>query len=129
MCQCNLWPKWLAEAPEGVVTSVDWLRCYDFTHITKESGSTSACPYWKPGLDEGRQRAFFPGVVNDLFKIMNSNHTEQFVIEVNSTGLVATEGYQCVCLLDVNGPPCHRDSEDKQRDFQKWRTLQDPNNR
>jgi hypothetical protein len=110
---------------------VDWLPCHDFSKISKEDGQTILCSYWKPGLKEGRERAFYPGVFHDLFKTTNPDQTEQYIVAVNSPAFISTEGFHYASLLDVNGPPCTRHGEDRQVAvaFQKRWSTEDPNNR
>jgi hypothetical protein len=78
-------------------------------------------------LDEGRKREFYPGVVNDFLSITNPDETEQFVIQINPAGLIETEGYHYVSLVDINAAPHHKPGENKERAFQHWRVRQDPN--
>jgi hypothetical protein len=87
--------------------------------------------FGKKGLNGGKERAFYPGVVHDLYKVRNPDQAEHYIIAINSPAFISTEGYHYVSLCDVNGPPCSRHSEDKQVaiNFQKRRTTQNPNNR
>jgi hypothetical protein len=110
---------------------VDFLRCHDFSKISNVDGQTTRCSYWKPGLKEGKERAFYPGIVHDLFKANNPDQTSHYIIALNSPAYIATEGLHYVNLLDVNGPPFTRHSEDKQVAiaYQKRRSTMDPNKR
>jgi hypothetical protein len=61
--------------------------------------------FGKKGLNGGKERAFYPGVVHDLYKVRNPDQAEHYIIAINSPAFISTEGYHYVSLCDVNGPP------------------------
>jgi hypothetical protein len=106
-----------------------WIRCRDYSRIDNHPEATTLCQLWKPGLDNGRQRDFYPGVVNDIFSVYKRlDKTEQYVVQVNSAALIDTEGYHYVSLLDINpAAHTHEPRESKAEAFQRWRSQFDPN--
>lgn len=59
-CCCKLWAQWIAEAPEGSVTSTDWLRCHDFSIIAKQDNHATLCSFWKKRLERRQRESILP---------------------------------------------------------------------
>jgi hypothetical protein len=100
--------------------------CRDHKKLHNEPDTP--CQYWKPGLDEGRVRDFYPACVNDILRVYGPDGSQQYVIKVNSPSLIAKEGYHYVSLYDVNPAdiPFKLGSTSAQT-FQQWRSQLDPN--
>jgi hypothetical protein len=107
---------------------MEWIRCRDFSKMYNHPDATTMCEFWKPGLDDGKQRDFYPGVVKDVLCIIKPDESEQYIIQVNSSALINAEGYHYVSLLDINPAALtHEPGESKERAFQRWRSQRDPN--
>jgi hypothetical protein len=102
------------------------VRCRDYSKLL--NGSDSTCEYWKPGLDDGRQRDFYPGSVKDILRVYSPDGSQQYVIQTNSASLINSEGYHYVSLYDINPAAItHEPGVTKAQAFQQWRSQLDPN--
>jgi hypothetical protein len=82
-CHCDLWPMWMQNSPPSATTPLSTVQCNDRSCITKEPSQGATCSYWRPGLNSGKERGYYNGVVHQLFRVNRPDGTTTIILAVN----------------------------------------------